>query len=474
MFFSHRRRSIIYLCLAGMEMTWFTPFVLFFFPQARTWSPFALLGGLLTELLALMLALELLNRLEVVSPQYELITLGLIGLSSLTLVRLWLYPGLPFGDFRWLRNTFEALVHFPQGLRPELMPILINLFLWQRAASATGRDLGFFSVGVSFRLGILLLIVGVGLLNLFTEQNATPFLWLYFGLGLTAVTLARTQEKAADAQSPGPLLPLQRTVQLILPIALVVGGAAGLSLLYTLTTVRTALGWLRPLGVVMGPLLRGTSQLMFWVLEPLLTWLRRLFANLDWEAATEFLNSLRQNPALGTTAEQSQSPIVALPPWAWTLFRYLLVLLAVALGLSLVLLFLDRIRPRPVLEEAEEATGEPLTLGGTTLGRGIRWLRDVVGLARRFGMGRQLLAAISVQNIYANLCRLARQRGYPRRPAQPPDDYLAVLVQAFGGHQEALSRITAAYMRVHYGDQPVSGTELAQLREDYQRIRSDV
>jgi hypothetical protein len=76
-----------------------------------------------------------------------------------------------------------------------------------------------------------------------------------------------------------------------------------------------------------------------------------------------------------------------------------------------------------------------------------------------------------VQNIYANVSRLARDRGYPRRPAQPPDDYLPVLVQAMGGLEDQLARITAAYMRVHYGDHPVSRVELGQLREDYRAVR---
>ena len=86
-------------------------------------------------------------------------------------------------------------------------------------------------------------------------------------------------------------------------------------------------------------------------------------------------------------------------------------------------------------------------------------------------MSTHLLAAISVQNIYANVSRLARDRGYPRRPAQPPDDYLPVLVRALGGFEDQLARITAAYMRVHYGDHPVSRAELAQLREDYRAVR---
>ena len=91
-------------------------------------------------------------------------------------------------------------------------------------------------------------------------------------------------------------------------------------------------------------------------------------------------------------------------------------------------------------------------------------------LVRRFGVGRELLAAISVQNIYANVCRIARQRGHPRRISQPPDSYLPVLAQAFPGQDERLSRITAAYMRVHYGEKAVPTEELASLRNDYRLL----
>jgi len=77
-----------------------------------------------------------------------------------------------------------------------------------------------------------------------------------------------------------------------------------------------------------------------------------------------------------------------------------------------------------------------------------------------------------VQNIYANLSRLASRRGYARHPAQPPDDYLPVLGEAFAGQEEALARITAAYMRVHYGDQAVSSAELGQIRKDYDQVRT--
>jgi len=243
MLLSDRRRGLIYFCLAGMEIAWITPFVaLLFHLQGQGSSPMVVFGRLFAVLLVWMLALEFLNRLRVDSPGYELTVLGLIVLSSLLLVRFWLYGGAPVRDFGWLRNTLDALFNFHQGLRPELVLILSSLLLWQRAASATSRSLGFFSVGVSFRLGILLLILGAWLLSHVTGENVTTLLWPYLGLGLTAVALARMHEKAASAPSAGRLLPLPRLAQLLAAVGLTVGGIAWLSLLYTPARIKMALG----------------------------------------------------------------------------------------------------------------------------------------------------------------------------------------------------------------------------------------
>jgi hypothetical protein len=474
MLLSDRRRGLIYFCLAGLEIAWITPFAaLLFYLQGQGSSPMIVFGRLFAVLLLWLLALELLNRFQLNSPGYELTVLGLIVLSSLLLVRFWVHGGTPAGDFGWLRSTFDALFNLHQGLRPELVLVLTGLLLWQRATSASSRSLSFFSVGVSFRLGILLLILGAWLLNRVTGQDVTVLLWPYLSLGLTAVALARIEEKAAIAPSAGRMLPLPRLVQLLGAVGLTVGGIAGLSLICTPIRIKTALGWLKPLWTVLSLLLLPVMQVFLLLVELVLrtlAWLLdRLLADLTWET---FETVLERLSSLTEMAQQGEGSAFTLPPWVLTGLRYGGVLLAILLILGFVLLYLERMRSRARGEGAEDESGEEITLGGDALGRGVRWLQDMAKLVRRHGLGRQLLAAISVQNIYANLCRMASRRGYPRHPAQPPDDYLPVLAQAFGGEQEALARITTAYMQVHYGEQPVTSSELAQIRSDYNRVRA--
>jgi len=461
MLLAGRRRGLIFFCLAGMEMAWFTPFFLVFCRPAANWPPLAGFAGLLAVQLAWMLALEGLNRLDLDWPYYELAVAGLIVATSLVLLRL----ALPFDiGFNLTHNT-DAIV----------VLVLANLFVWQRAIHATSRGLDFFSVGFTFRLGTLLLFLGGTIFYYYGDSRQVMlFLWIYFGLGLVAVALARLYEKGSSAQSAGARLPLRRLAQLLLAVGATLGGAAWLSQFYTPTAIKAVLTWLTPLWVVLGSLLLWLAQVLIWLLTPVVSWLvdvlSRWLTGIDWTPAAQLLDRLASISSATPLAGQNNEP-TELPAWLLTGIQVIAILLAVALALGLLLLYLERIRPHPSRDEVEEEVAEDVTLGGGLLGQGVRWLKTMAGLVGRFGLSRQLLAAISVQNIYANLCRLARLRGYPRRPAQPPDAYLPVLARAFPGQDPALVRITAAYMRVHYGDQPVDPAELAQLRHDYQGIR---
>jgi Domain of unknown function (DUF4129) len=172
-----------------------------------------------------------------------------------------------------------------------------------------------------------------------------------------------------------------------------------------------------------------------------------------------------------TGGELGPNPFENLPRWPFDLARDVMIVIVVgvaALGLVIfLLLYLERVRKTGLQDEDEEEGRSPASFGGGIVDRALGSLRNAAGLIQRFGISRELLAAISVQNIYANLCRLARQRGKPRLASQPPDAYLPILAQAFPGEEERLRHITSAYMRVHYGDHPVGSEELAALREDY-------
>jgi hypothetical protein len=473
MLLSERRRALIYFCLAGMEAAWATPFFLLLYRRMPSlWVAYAVLLG---ALLAWILVLDLLNRTQVASPLYQVVVLGLIAATSLVILAV--SPGSTAVRPGWL----AGLLAFRGGIPTGIALALTNLFLWQRATSATSRDLSFFNVGVSFRFGLLLLVVGGAIASaLFqtpgqpADQNLLPLLWLYFGFGLVAVALARIDEKASEAQSHGRPLPLRRMLQLLLAVGLTLSLAGLLSRIYTAQNLGRLLALFVPLWNLMRPVAVAVAFFLLKVLSPLFEWIVALLRTIFERGWTE-LEPVQQvtpppSPDQPGLLERLPSSLTSA---LGSVLLVLGILLAAGLVIGIFLLYLERVQRARARVEEEEEGAERVTASVGLLDRGAQALRDLSGLVRRFGVSRQLLAAVSVQNIYANLCRLARQRGYPRRPAQPPDAYLPVLTQAFAGHEEALERITAAYMRVHYGDRPVGMDELFALRADYRAVRQE-
>ncbi len=487
MLLTDRRRGLIFACLAGMEMAWFTPFLVLVLSIPTLWLgagrapvivPALVFATLWASLLFLMVTIEFLDRRQVDSPRYEIILVALVIVTALVAVRVVLYASAPLSDWQWIDNTREAVFNFHRGLRPELVLIGVALFLWWRATNATSREISFFSVGFSFRLGLLLLIVGGGLLAARPggTLGALSCLWLFLSLGLIAVSVTRIEDRAASAhESRGAMLPLGRLLQVVLVIGITVGITALLAQVYAPEPFLGLLRWTAPFWQLVGQVLIAIVEFILRLLAPLFEWLEALLRRLvsDPQLAQNLENILRNLRAPDAGGEPLPPPTgIPVPAWVWSALRYGFVLLVIALVIGFILLFVGRIRGRQAAEESEQTGSEAITFGGGAARRGWRRLRNLARLVQRYGVGSQLLAAISVQNIYANVSRLARRHGFVRRPAQPPDEYLVVLYQAFPGQEPALQRLTAAYMRVHYGDRPISDEELSQLRADYRVLQA--
>ncbi len=483
MFFSRRYR-LLYLALVGMEAGVYTPFVWILWGRAFGQpgpTPGLLWLGLAGSLLAMLLVVEVLGRSSLSDRAYRAILVLWVVVSGLMAVRILVYPQAGWG-LAWLVDTGRALWALPVRMGPPAFILLLSFFLWWRAASLSSRERSFFSVALGFRLGLLLLIVGGTMMAWRAPERvpgAVQVLALYLFWGLLAVALARADDKAGHSSGVSPtLLPVGRLLQLLAIVAVTVGlvYAAGVGLppeqliafLHRFDPLWAVLGWL------LSWLVYGLAFLLAQVVRGLVFLLAPLFEGLD---LSELLEQMQEQ--LQATAPQEEAP-PSVQPWPYARFLFLalrvgFVGLVLALLVGGFLLFLARWRaeaePPAQAEEAEVALPRSEEGVWQRLGRRLGAWSDLV---RRYGVGRGLLAAISVENMYANLCRLARERGHPRRPWQPPDAYLPVLVRAFPGHEEALARITEAYMQVHYGDHPLDPAALAQLRADYAAIQAEL
>ncbi len=154
MLIGQRRIALIHLCLAGMAAAWFTPLLALVSPVLVVRGIWVLYAGVLALLLLWMLLLQWLDRRLGKLEHLNLAALVAIVGSSAVLALAGLALAEPAAASGWAR-----LVQGGRGLAPSIGLVAMNLFAWQRAVSATSRDLNFFGVSLGFRLGILLLLV---------------------------------------------------------------------------------------------------------------------------------------------------------------------------------------------------------------------------------------------------------------------------------------------------------------------------
>jgi hypothetical protein len=79
----------------------------------------------------------------------------------------------------------------------------------------------------------------------------------------------------------------------------------------------------------------------------------------------------------------------------------------------------------------------------------------------------------SIKRIYANLVRLAARRGFPRREAETPYEFMGELRETLPSATAEERAITDAYVRVHYGEQSPAAEEVAQVKEAWKKIRAE-
>ena len=465
------RYELLRIAFAGMEISWFAPFFIVFVVTARTWPPL----GVGTLLLAVELGFFFWSQFaegRQMSAGVERMV-ALLALPVLILLgwRIFLFPGLPAGDIRWIPVAFSGLVTSQRAGFWVVMATV--LFLWWRGLSLSRREFQFESVAFSFRVGLLLLVVGTLLLAATVGREVLAFIFPFFFFSLIAVSLARLEEVGHIRGDVGRLFDLTWLAILGGAIALVMAAGLLFLLLARPESIEAMRALWAPLGNWLLKAFLWLIAIVLWPLQPLLGWLSDLFA--QGFRLMEQSGILQQFLAVGLTeVEQNDPEIVSrVVDLALMALRMLcgLAVLAALFGGGLWVLQRERKRLR---EQAEVHEDLEAGLGDALAGllRGVRdRLREAANLVGQFGMGSDLLTALSVRNIFANTSRLARKRGFPRHKARTAYEYLPDLQAAFPAATREAQQITDAYVGVAYGDLPTSEEELADLRAAYERLK---
>ncbi len=454
-------------------MAWFAPLVMIFLPETWRTPPMIYLLGLWAVMLGMMIIAHFLERRDIPSPAFELIVAGILLALGLLAIRVFVFSDEPVTSVAWVGRLFS-----PGGDLVKILVILGSLaFLWWRAVTFLQRSIDFFIIGYDFRKGVLTLLVTTAIFRYLSHQSAMLFVFVFFFFGLLAVALGRAEEKArSTGDGRAPIQQLWLGI-VGLSVAAVMVLAWSFGQVWSLQGFRALWRTLTPVVGWTAPYFEAAMLAFLRLLNPLLEWLVNLIKGMvGGREGEEVLNNLTKNMPGADKLMGGDQTVNPSPDWLVILFRYVLPI-AIALIVLLLLVFwlVKRRQARRVsLMDEEHTRVESLEGQGVkdALRRGFQRLKDLAGMVGQFGVGKQFYAAVSIRNIYANLQKLAAERGYPRDPAWTPNDYLPRLEQAFPGQEAALQRITDAYNAYEYGHVSTDPQEMADLKAAWEVLRT--
>lgn len=458
--------EFIYLGLAAMESCWLTP-----------WLHFLLGTGVRRQLVpwvapffTLLLAMYSTRYMEAHGASLltqRLVTVAFALVSTLALLRIYVYARYAAGDGSWLLQFVREMATVLQRIPPSLIVFCAGIYLWWRGVSLAQRELDLFSAGYSFRIGIVAFFWLFLLRLLGTPVEATASAFLFFFLSLIVLGLSRVRDVShshTGIRSPFGLSWM----------GILLGAALGISALSVLAaqllsvrSVRAFLNWLHPALALLGRAASPLLTVLALLLDAMLRFLIRAFGVLFGEQSQESAE-LSQLAERLRQIEPVEVASRSLPLGLRILGGAVLVLLFCA-GLAALAFSIDR--KRRAQEEARLAEHGSIR-DDSGMSRDVAnawqsyWRNLHQGLEARLARLRgQEYALASIRQIYASLVKLSTAAGFPRQEAETPYEYLTTLAQAFPESRDELGLITEAYVRTHYGEQRFQPEYVRRVRD---------
>jgi len=467
--------EVLMLGLAGMEICWFTP--LFLSVTRSIWSYAPLLVAFVLWLMVWgMIRLSFyLSERQISSPAYELSVVATVVLSSLVVIRFYVYTNWGFLDFSWLGSMAQAISNvIVSGVSDEVIILGTMIWLWWRAISISQREHSFQGIAYEFRRNVLFLIAATLLLSYLAGVEINVFIAPFFFFGLLSVALARIKDKSRVSGGIERPFGIRWLAVLVVAIILVLALTWVVNPLYSVHAWRSLFRWLNPVFDTIGRVVSWLLVKLLQLLGPAMEWIIRQISSVLGSATLGQQDDGVLEEVMGQLREGA-GEYAGPPAWATILARYVCPATGIALLLLGIVAWLERRnrwRARLVGEEREglwqDGSSDVQALG---LWSALRERIRSIAEAPFGGRGRRLYAAVSVRLIYANLVRLAERHGFPRAPAVTPREYLPDLLQAFPEHDREITQITEAYIRVHYGEALSSPAELDEIQMCWRALR---
>lgn len=459
------RQELTFAIAALIEVFWAIPWFAAMMP-GLTDPPFGGLllyvGGNILLALALVRVLDTLGIRVVV--RQALYVAGVAASFALTLSVF--FPGL--STLQAPEHTVDAGTFIIQILAlPPAVAFLIAIgLMWWRGLRLALVTPSATRIAFSVRWGVLMFL-GAGLLFYETAGDLIKIcLPLFFFFGLLGISLSRAESFLVVWKQPVSFGWRWAVFMGLAAAAIVLLGMA-VALFITSLPPEQIADVVRFLLAIPVALCLLVLAPLFLLLEPVFTAIARMVDDILSQrlnpVPNEGNNELFQQP-------QQPNPLQGLFDQLHQVFDALggiqtcMIIIVVLVILSVVIFAIRRGQRAEVRfgEDREDLDIDEGGLGGL-LRRGLNALGDVFGALGQFGLGRGLMAALTIRRIYARMGRLAGQRGYPRALAETPYEYRVTLQAAFPDLEPQVSLVTEAYVQVRYG-------ELPETDADYQAV----
>ncbi len=383
--------------------------------------------------------------------------------------RILLYPYFSAPMFAPTRGILNAIFNFTQGWRPDNVLLFFYISCWIFVVWVSSNVMGSFEVGRLFAVGLLSVALSVGWLQGLGENDYSGLLFPFLLCGLAALTLSLIDNKVSRGyHSPGRRFSLFTVLQLGGATLIFTVVASWLSSIITPNHLRAITTVLRPVWWLIGII----AGWIWFVLEPIVEFLFNILANMI-EALSQRIDfsSVFQGGEAETGEQELQDfgEVFANSPE----LRFLLIGIFVLIGLLILWVVFNRTILKRYRNEFQQEIEEDRSADSGLLSNAFSQLRSWIDAIRGL-RPKSLLEPDTVENIYANICRLASRQGFNRAVSQTPDQYLPDLFKAFPGYEEPLTALTLSYMEVYYGDAAVSPQQLDLLKSHYNRIAESI
>ena len=477
---ANSRREVIYIALATAEVCWAAPVFLLVVQSRSPHPPYSLWLAMVALLLGTFYVYRLLMRTDLSLRRLQGLLVGLLLVSLVLMVRFHIYTDAGLTGIDWFLQPVRSFASLTSGIPLEFIAMLTLTYLWARGIHLARRSLSARSVGFSFRSGMVVLIGITWATSLFTSADVlgavlNTDIILYFFFALLAAALARVEEVSRAPNSTRVRFGGFWIGATVASVGMLVAVGIGVAILFYGGTLEVVLRLLLPLLVVFQILIVGLGFIIFKVIEFILT-----VIPIDWDALQAALQNMAaafgnlSPPPITETAEVDpdamQRTMGAVQ--ASCLTSIIIVIILVVILLTWRKLLKDRDQAANESRESIMPAGMLANSLRAMLQAGRDRLSQLAGLVDQYGLGPQLLSAITIRRIYANLVRLATKAGYPRLGFQTPYEYQESLHEVFPGREKDVALITEAYVSAHYGQLPDSRDELRQIRECWERVRS--